>query len=158
MVVLLIIGIIIGFATLSIDTREEDIALEAQRFAALVNLSQEEAVLKSHEMAVEFNRDGYRFLKFIDGKWQENQEDEVLRSRELLEGVSLELSIEGEHVTFKENFSDQEDEELPRIYLLSSGESTLFEIVFQDKHTDIKYMVIGDPMGGVRVLDIEMEE
>ncbi len=150
MVVLLIIGIIIGFATLSIDTRKDDVAREAERFAALVNLCREEAVLKGREYAVEIHPAGYTFLKTEQGKWEEMEGDDIFRPRSLLEGITLKLYIEGESVVFKESYSGEEDEIPPRLFFLSSGEMTQFEAVFQDRYSDISFSVTGDFLNDVR--------
>ena len=61
LVVVVIIGITLSFAVLTVSSGEDEVETEARRFAALVKLAGEEAVLRSRELAVEVQRSGYRF-------------------------------------------------------------------------------------------------
>ncbi|MFC1524058.1 type II secretion system minor pseudopilin GspH [Thermodesulfobacteriota bacterium] len=157
MVVLFIIGIIIGAATLSVDTRDEDIATEARRFAALVELASDEAVLKAEEYAVQFDPEGYGFTAFTENGWAEMEDIEIFRRRKLPDGLDVELFLEGERVDIDpDGFFDEEDEDRnrPRIYLLSSGEVTPFEYILQDAFSPTGYLVKGDSLDGISVASL----
>jgi general secretion pathway protein H len=125
LVVMVLIGIIISFAVLSIGSAgEREAEQEARRFAALVDLASEEAVLKSTEMGILFQPDGYRFLAMgADDAWQP-LEDDVFRLRRLPPGMALTLAVEGLPVTLEK----PSEKPLPQVFLLSSGERTPFEI------------------------------
>lgn len=158
LVVLLIIGIIVTFLTLSIDTRREDIEIAAKRFAALLNLAQEEAILNGQEYALEFNATGYSFLELAGGKWKAIAKDEVLRERKLPEGLNLKLVLEGEEIdmelsgnAFDAGFAP------PRIYLLSSGEFTPYEITFHDAYSKTAYYIAPDERGKAGVESLESQ-
>lgn len=71
LVVLVIIGVIVGFASIAFrDNREGELQREAQRLTAVLGLAAEEAIVKSRELAVRFDADGYRFLVLNeDQKW-----------------------------------------------------------------------------------------
>lgn len=142
LVVLLIIGIIITFVTLSIDTRSDDIEIEAKRFAALLNLAQEEAILNGMEYALEFDATGYLFLELAGSKWKAIENDDVLRERKLPEGLNLKLVLEGEEMDMElsGNVFDA-GVALPRIYLLSSGEFTPYEITFRDEYSKTAFYI-----------------
>jgi general secretion pathway protein H len=124
LVVLLIIGIIISFATLSIGQNTSRVVQdEAERLQALLTMAGEEAVLQGRELALEFSRDGYRFLQLNDNnEWQTIEQDKLFRERELPPVVNLHLLVEG----VVANFDDKDH--LPRIFILSSGELTPFEL------------------------------
>jgi general secretion pathway protein H len=121
--VIVIIGIVISFASLSIGQNSSRIAQEeAQRLQALIKLSSDEAVLQGREFSLEFDRQRYRFLELLEGDWLPVKEDPLLRERALPEALEVQLSLEGVDT----NFEDKTN--LPRIFILSSGEITAFEM------------------------------
>lgn len=124
--VLFIIGIIVSFAGLSVGQRTSRAAQdEAERLYGLVRMAGEETVLQGRELAVEFTRESYRFLELSnDNQWAPVEEDTLFRERKLPPEVSVELLIEGAAASFGD------EKNLPRIFVLSSGELTDFEISF----------------------------
>jgi len=153
LVVILIIGITMTFITLSIDTRSEEIENEARRLAALVNLAQEEAILNSKEIAIQFDATGYDFYRLDGAQWQKIGDDDVLRTRSFPSEVSVEMDLDGESAapTQASDFSD-ENRVPPRIYLLSSGESTSYKIRYSDKHSDTHFLITADATGRAVVI------
>ena len=119
--VVLIIGVIISFAGLSVGQHSSrTLQDEAQRLHALLRLSAEEAVLQGRELALEFGRGEYHFVALTDQGWQPVSDDRMLVSRELPPNLELELVLEGVP-------TELGDEETPaRILVLSSGEMTPF--------------------------------
>ena len=124
--VLFIIGIIVSFAGLSVGQRTSRAAQdEAERLYGLVRVAGEETVLQGRELAVEFTRESYRFLELSsDNQWASIEEDTLFRERKIPPEVNVELSIEGAAASFGD------EKNLPRIFVLSSGELTDFEISF----------------------------
>jgi general secretion pathway protein H len=146
LVVVLIIGIVVSLATLAIhDDPAQRARTEVERFGALVTLASQEAVLQSREIAVEFATDGYKFLEFEDGNWSEPKDD-MFRARTLPQDMELQISIDGEQVKF-ESDKDMKGREPPRIYLLSGGEMTPFELTVRNVTGTGSYRVRGD-LGG----------
>lgn len=142
LVVVLIIGILVSLATLAIrDNPEQRLQTEGQRFAALLRLAAQEAVLQSREAAVVFERGGYHFLVLENGEWAQ-AEDQVFRPRDLPDGMEFEIVIEGE----KLDFGSQRRRE-PRVYLLSGGEMTPFELDLRSSDRSAVYRIRGD-IGG----------
>jgi len=124
--VILIIGIVISFASLSIGQNASRIVQdEAERLHGLIQLAGEEAVLQGRELALEFDRDRYRFLEQGKKDWQPVTEDTMLRERALPEAVEFELLLEGVETSFEDK------ENLPRIFILSSGELTPFNMTLK---------------------------
>lgn len=123
LVVIAIIGIIISFATLSIGQNTSRVVQEdAERLQRLVQLASEEAVLQGRELALQFDRDRYQFLELGAEEWQTVVDDSMLRERALPEMIELELMVEGAEASFEDK------KNLPRIFILSSGELTPFLI------------------------------
>ncbi|MEE8378939.1 MAG: type II secretion system minor pseudopilin GspH [Gammaproteobacteria bacterium] len=124
--VLFIIGIISSFVGLSVGQRSSRAAQdEAERLYGLVRIAGEESVLQGRELAVEFTRQSYRFWELAgDNQWMLIEEDKLFRERKFPPDVNIELLVEGSTASF------DDEKKLPRIYILSSGELTDFEISF----------------------------
>lgn len=124
--VIVIIGIIISMATLSIGQNNSRIVQdEVERLHGLIQLAGEEAVLQGRELALEFDRQKYQFLELGSDGWQSVAEDPMLRERPLPEAVELTLMLEG----IETSFDDKKN--LPRIFILSSGELTPFNMTLK---------------------------
>lgn len=157
MVVIFIIGIVASFATLSVGQSHTRVLQdEVKRLQSLLTLASDEAVLQSEELAIEVYRNGYRFMHLEQMKdqweWQPVQDNAIFRARCLPEGVDLAAEIEGNRMqlerfdcaaeaakkadaekTLKEEKtvttkSSNPEDVPPRIFLLSSGEMTPFEL------------------------------
>lgn len=142
LIVVLITGIVLSLAVLSIrDDPTQRVQTEARRFAALLTLAGQEAVLQSRELAVELRDNGYRFLVLQDGEWVAPADD-VFRARELPEDMELSVRIEGEDASRQQRMRRE-----PRIYMLSGGEMTPFELSIRRVGGDAAYRVRGDAGG-----------
>lgn len=124
--VIFIIGIVISIASISIGQNSSRVVQdEVERLHGLIQLAGEEAVLQGRELALEFNRDRYRFLELGKADWQPVEEDKMFRERKLPATVELALTLEGIEASFEDK------ENLPRIFILSSGEFTPFELTLK---------------------------
>ncbi len=144
LVVLVIIGIILSFASLSIDRggldrRAED---EARRIAALIKLFRQEGILKNHQLALRIYPDRYEFLRLEGEQWQEIKGDETFRPRKLPEELHFEL----EKMEEVSRDADEDEQDGEMLFFLSSGESTPFEMHIKGGD-DTDYILIGDAMG-----------
>lgn len=135
LVVIVIVSILFTFTTLAIrsSSPEELIETEALRLDRLLQLAQEEAILKGEEYGLEFNRNGYRFLRYVDYVWQPMDSDRQLRPRELPMEMEIEVEIEEIEILTQsdkdKDSADSKDDKLrdrtkPQVFLLSSGEIT----------------------------------
>lgn len=143
LVVLVIVGITLSFAVLSLDLRsDKDIVLEeSRRLTVLMQLANEEAIIQGQELAMEFDGDTYRFL-FLDKKnrWQAIDYDQILRERSLPNGVQAELVVEGVGET-------DATATARLIYFYSSGEVSPFKLSMQDSQRRYLYSINGDAQG-----------
>src|SRR3569623_1809643 len=133
LVVILIIGVIISFAALSIHRADNSVEEETQRLAALIKLGSQEAVLQGREFALEFEVDRYAFVVFDGEQWQPLADDDILRPRTLPFDVVVDLKLEGEQLALAtpppaDGMEKRERQVPPRIFLLSSGEMSPFEL------------------------------
>lgn len=130
LVVLVIISVIIGFAVLSVDTRPEELRREGNRLASLLELTGEEAVMNGREYRVILHRHDYFFELLQDGKWRQS-EDELLRARQLPDGMALELRLEDQPQQLSDAEAPEQTEPVA-LLLLSSGEISPFELTVTD--------------------------
>ena len=123
LVVLLIIGIIVSFASLSVGQHaSRALQDEAKRIHSLLRLAGEESVLQGRELAMQFNREGYLFVTLEGADWVPVEKDRLLRERELPPELTLSLVLEDVEVDLHDS------ENPPRIFVLSSGEMTPFAL------------------------------
>lgn len=156
LVVVVIIAVLVSVVTMTVRS-DPDAAVEeeAQRLAALLRFARQEALLQGRELALEFTRDGYTFLTLEGQEWLPLS-DRIYRRRTLPQDVDMELYIEGEQfdlATLARAAGDDEEEDAvpPRVYILSSGEMTPFEVVLQRDGSDVSFQVRGDPVGQPQV-------
>ena len=151
MVVLVLIGIITGFALLSVGGGpRERLAEEAQRLAALVQLHQQEAILSGEPRGIQFARTGYAILRQDEkGAWQPPIAADTLIQHRLPDEIALGLWVEGRPAALK-NVGNR-----PQVLLLASGEATEFVAVFglaDERGPDSPlYRVAGDALGRLTV-------
>jgi general secretion pathway protein H len=155
LVVVFLIGLISGFAVLSISSKGDDREIEDQLrlLQYQLTMASEESVMKGTPVGVQFDQGKYSFL--IAGKftWLELDDGKVFKAHELLRNWSFELEAGGEQVTLAENTEDSAGEELvPQIIFYSSGEIDPFELNIVDEDNTPRYRVrYGDD--GVIVLE-----
>ena len=137
LLVIVIIGIILSFAALSLGGgNQRAVENEMRRLAGLIDLAAQEATLESHELAVQFSGNTYEFLAFENNQWKRITNDDTFRPRTLPEDMRLTVKIEDEPIDFGTDTPEEATHTLPRIYLLSSGEMTPFQLTLQDADQD----------------------
>ncbi len=152
-----IIGIIVGFATLSVGGRAGDDRLqqEAERLDALMQIALEDAILYGKEVGLDLTPKGYRFLRLTDKGWQPiARSDHPLRARTLDSEMKLELHIpEGEQLKLAARASDarnkdkKDDGLRPEVLFLSSGEVTPFTLELSATNAVSQYVLSGELTG-----------
>lgn len=122
--VVFIIGLVISIASISIGQKSSQVVRdEAERLNALVLLASEEAVMQGRELALEFSEEAYSFLELgVDNQWLPIGEDKLFGERSLPPDIKIELVVEGAPVSFEDK------KNLPRVFVLSSGELTPFTL------------------------------
>ena len=166
--VIVIIGIIVTFASLSIGNRALDDRLEAEakRLEQLLRLAEDEADLKGVAIGLVFSKQGYRFLASDPaGRWNDYAQSGVLRGRPLLDPFFTELRMEGRLIPplpapgetpAKSGGRDEagEDDEAtrlkPQVLLLPGGQMTPFTLDVKAPDYPSYFRIEGDLMGRVR--------
>jgi len=146
LVVILIIGIIISFASLSVGQHaSRTLQDEARRIHSLLRLAADESVLQGRELAMQFSSGGYLFMTLDGDDWAPVEEDRLFREREFPPGLSLDLTLEGVEV----DLLDAENP--PRIFILSSAEMTPFELTLGNDEGEA-YTLQGDFTGKLTLM------
>ena len=158
LVVLVLIGIIVSFAVLSIGDggRQERLKQEAQRVHALFALASEEAVLRSLELGVIVQRQGYRFVVYDGEAWQPLGGDDMFRDRSLPETLEVSLFMEGLPVDLEPRPAKDSADIAPQLLFFSSGERTPFELVLEYRDAPpLAYRLQTPLLGTMRLEQIE---
>jgi len=148
MVVLVLIGIIFGFAVLSLggDKLAEAMEQETRRLVALISLANDEAVIRGDEIAIHFTDTGYSFLVLGPAGWGVAPEaDRLLKEYELPHGVQLTLEVEGETPELTQ--PDEDNSLSPQVFILSSGEMTPFAATLWSDQSHYRYHLAVSQLG-----------
>lgn len=167
MVVIVIVGVVLSIATLSLGllSSDRDLRTEAQRFIALAGVAQDEATLQGREYGIELLNGGYRFVEYDGGtgQWSDILGDETLRLRELSDGLAFELFLEAKRVLLDEDpASFDVDEETnflgketysPHLLIYSSGDTTPFELHLMRDIDDSLIVMRGNALGAIEIVN-----
>ena len=145
LVVVAVVGILITMAVISFNLIGDDRAVQKQvlKLSSLIDLASEEAQMQGREYGLELMQGGFRFVEydpFLD-IWDEVYGDNLLRPRDLEEGMELELMLEDRRVLLQaqaketqaaedENERDRDlsEDYLPHILIMASGDITPFRL------------------------------
>lgn len=166
LVVIVILGISVAAVLPSIGFLQDDRELqrEARRLAALIELAAEEAAMQSRDYGLRFGLHGYRFYEQDPqtGAWVELAGDEILRERTLAEDLRLDLTLESRDIRLFEAIEgdrqarDPDDGPdpgpTPHVLLLSSGDTTPFELTLSRDFDDARAELAGDFLGRVELV------
>ena len=143
--VILIVGVVSGVLVLSADlaSGQAKVRDEARRFAQLIELLCEEAVLQQHQFGAAVEADGYLFLVWEDQAWLPRSAG-VFRPRKFPSAVDAELLIEGQPAL------PEESSGTPQVVCYSSGELTPFELALAGPD-GIGWSVTGNALGRIEV-------
>ncbi|HEX7381973.1 MAG TPA: type II secretion system minor pseudopilin GspH [Nevskiaceae bacterium] len=169
-VVLFIVGILAGAATLSITSRplQERQHVEAQRLRQLIGLAADQAQLQGRQVGLRVSGDGYAFVSLDDARrWIPFTQGD-LRTRRLPQPFTLRLSIEdttdapsSTPVTVDQlpatdpAVGDASGHRLaPQVLFLSSGEATPFRLDVLAPGEAQDWQVSGDALGNMTLAQV----
>ena len=165
LVVIVIIGTIVSIALLSIGvgSDDEDADRERRRFASLMEIVRDEAMLQGREFGIEVMQSSYRFVEYdpLARQWVEPPFDELYELRELPEGIEVELFIDDKRIDLQRDPKRLDDPDKPmsstvqtfepHLFVFASGEGTVFEIHFWRRQTDYRAILRGDVLGNMEL-------
>ncbi len=160
LVVVFLIGLISGFALLSVNSRGDDreVTEELKRLRYKLTLASEEAVVQGQPVGVYYEGGGYHFLTYQKGLWSEVTQSKALKSEALSRQWQLELRLGGKRIPLTadadetEKDADAASQPAPQVVFYPSGEVDVFDlwVVSQDKQPKFRIWYRED---GVIALD-----
>lgn len=160
LVVILIIGVIVSVATLSMGVlgRDSQAEEQARRLWTVLKQAREEAELQGLDGGMFVSAQGYEFLRY-DGRnlqWVPIEGDKLFATRELPPGLRLRLWLESREIVLKPEVVDREDKDSqkkwpPQIIVLSSGEVMPFELQIEREGTEALWRVVVLPDNDLRL-------
>jgi general secretion pathway protein H len=130
LVVMVIIGVMMAGAILAVGvvSGDRDLETERDRILSLMDHLRDQAAMQVREYGMRVYEGGYQFLYYDPrvGLWLDEQDD-LLRPRELPPGITMRVWIEGRRIVIPEA-DVLPDQRNPQILLYSSGELNLFEL------------------------------
>jgi general secretion pathway protein H len=167
MVVVLIIGLLAAAMVLSVSVTGRDSALEkeGERAFALLNYAREKAELQTREFGLYFGDRDYQFLTFDPRRqvWREVEEDDSMRLREMPDGVTLRLQVEGREVVLRapdtrqkteEQLKEEEKKRIPHIILFSNGDLTPFRLVLERQEASRTVTITSNDEGRIETTEL----
>jgi general secretion pathway protein H len=150
--VVIIISIVVSFASLSLGARAQDerLANEALRLNQLMQSAAEEAVVQGEELGLLVAADGYRFYHLEEKRWTPYT-DGPLRERRLPDGIQIQLALDGDQNFEMLKVEKKENESVPQILFLSSGELTPFVLELRSGRLPVHYRAEGRITGGIEM-------
>jgi general secretion pathway protein H len=134
LVVLVIIGLMVVGALLSIHTASSDSVLdkERNRMIAIMDYLRDQATLEGREYGIRFFEGGYEFLVYNsrDDAWLRLENDNLTQARQLPAGLDMTVLIEGRKIILPPA-KIKDEERKPHVLLFSSGEMNLFELTLE---------------------------
>lgn len=159
LVVVLIIGIMLTFASLSMGNRAsvERLETEARRMEQLFRLALEDAEVKGYEVGFRLTDQRYEFLAIDDKRHWVPVADGPLRARTLMLPISYALRIEDRPVPPARETMEKKQPIEPQILLMSSGEATPFSLELAAPGVKINYRIEADALGRIKRSTVEQD-
>ncbi|HET7315516.1 type II secretion system minor pseudopilin GspH [Salinisphaera sp.] len=184
LVVLVIIGVVVTFATLSLNPTGPGDRLDtaARRLLALTQDAADEAILSGQTIGLQLGDHGYRFIRLSDRGWQViSAADSPLRPRRLDDDIHLDrVNSRGERDRHSRQVDtlmlpvspiagrqpgespvqdnrDAADQQLamPAALFLSSGELLPFTLELSAEGVDRRYRISGAPNGEIALKPVD---
>jgi general secretion pathway protein H len=160
LVVIVIIGVMVSIATLSIGVlgQDQQVEEESRRVWAVLRQAREEAELQSMDLAIFVAANDYEFLRFDTrrNEWQPVIDDKLYAQRALPEGLRFRLWLEGREIVLKPALpdrgkKDENEKAPPQLTVLSSGEVVPFELHVERDGAPASWRVTSLADGDLRV-------
>lgn len=160
LVVIVVIGVIVSAATLSVGVLGRDSEAEDQmrRLWAVLQQAREETELQGLDIGMFVSAGGYEFLRY-DGRkltWVPIEGDKLFATRELPRGLHFRMWLESREVVLKPGLVDRADKDSqkkwpPQILVLSSGEIMPFELRVERDDAEALWRVSALPDSDLRI-------
>lgn len=171
---ILMVLVVIGFATRLVTYAfdggaEEELEKQSLRLQTTINMASEFAILNQVELGFHIDEQVFEFLVFDGEKWITFDREKLFQPIEVDERFKLTLNLDDlawsqdnllEQSNWRELMSGGDDESLlelkklkiPQVLILSSGEVSAFQLVYELKETpEPLYFIEGEFMAPVNL-------
>ncbi|GAA4344963.1 type II secretion system minor pseudopilin GspH [Kangiella taiwanensis] len=172
LIALMIAALMISVATIALNDNEAaELKTKSRQLYGLLQVAQEESIIRGIELGVRIESDGYSFMIYNGGKWQPLEDHRLLKDIQLEEPVRIAVNLEGQDALLEneapeddgdsergskggsatsENEEDKNKAKTPQIYMLSSGEMNEFVVTIGlDRDEPIFYRIRGNYVGEI---------
>lgn len=160
LIALAIAGIMLSVAVIAFsDNDAAKLKNKAHQLYGLMQIAQEESILRGVEIGIRVEQDGYSFLIYDGTRWNPLQEHTLLKDVELEEPIEMYINIEGQEALLANDETDEESNEEqdpnkeikpPQIFILSSGEMNEFTVTMGLDRDDPRfYRITGNYLGEI---------
>ncbi len=143
LVVLLIVGITMGFAMMAFGDFGEKrrIMIAAEQFTHFVKLVQQQAILETSTLGIGFNNNSYHVLRLsAPNTWSPIQKKSIFHRQQFPKGLVINLR----NTSFKHG--------IPAIVINSSGDMSAFTLDFGTSKQTTMTTISGSPNGAITLL------
>jgi general secretion pathway protein H len=154
LVVIVIIGVIVTFAVLSFNVLggDREAEQEARRLAAILAQVRDEAALQGRDLGLRLEPSAYEFMSLEPrrGGWQPVADDDLLRRRELPDGLRMRLWLESREVILEQPRAEKRkkvETPTPQVIVLGSGEIVPFDLEIAREGGGTRWRVAATPEG-----------
>lgn len=154
LVVLVIVGIVVTFAVLSISGKSQEarMASAADRLQAVFKLASDEAIVRNLQLGLRVQDHSYRFLRLNDqNHWVTYTNDQPLRPHRVAQDIDLHVFVQGLKADIPGQGSGgaKASDNAPQAVFLSSGEATPFTLEVHASGVSSFYQVNVDMNGKI---------
>lgn len=169
LIALAIAGIMLSVAVIAFsDNDAAKLKNKAHQLFGLMQIAQEESIIRGIEIGIRVEQDGYSFLLYDGERWSPLQDHALLRKVELDEPIEMYVNVEGQEALLGSSAEDEvvkgDDEteqaeadetknvEPPQIFILSSGEMNEFTVTIGLDRDDARfYRITGNYLGDINM-------
>ncbi len=160
LVVLVILGALIGLATLSMGIAgpSRELRNEAERLAGLIGVLAEEAVLDNREYGVYLTDKSYQVLQYDPqtAKWRAlDDEPHIIPA-----WAELRVELEGDALQLPQPAGEEDEKaaKTPQLLMLSSGELSPFSLRLSERRKDGMRLVLSSDGFSLPTVEVEGQQ
>lgn len=161
LIALAIAGIMLSVAVIAFsDNDAAKLKNKAHQLYGLMQVAQEESILRGVEIGIRVEQDGYSFLLYDGTRWNPLQEHILLKKVDLEEPIEMYVNVEGQEALLENSMADESSEndedankqvKPPQIFILSSGEMNEFTVTIGLDRDDARfYRITGNFLGDIK--------
>jgi len=151
LIVLVLIGIILGFVGLSTNLggASQQLEQDSKRLLALLNHSSQTAILDNQPYALRFDKQGYYFYRYqlqADGfRWLALSQHPQLYDRAFKPYTQFHLSLNDDQHLINDKASQ------PQLIFFNDGSYTAFKAILQHEYESIAYQLEGNGFATIQL-------